>query len=41
MPKPVKNFILMFLGAMLIFMVLVYIDEYENLVAPFVKRFIR
>lgn len=38
MPKPLKNFILMVLASLAIFMLLSYIDEYENLVAPLFRK---
>lgn len=38
MPKPLKNFILMFIASLATFMLLSYVDEYENLVAPFFRK---
>lgn len=36
-PGPLKNFILMMITSLLIFMLLSYVDEYENLIAPFFR----
>lgn len=35
LPGPLKNFILMVIASLVIYLLLSYIDEYENLVAPF------
>lgn len=37
MPRPLRNFILMLLASLAIFMLLSYIDEYESLIAPFFR----
>lgn len=34
----IKRFISMFLASLAIFMVLAYVDEYQNLIAPFLKK---
>lgn len=35
LPRPLRNLILMVISSLVIFLLLSYIDEYDNLVAPF------
>lgn len=37
MPRPLRNFILMVIASLIIFLLLSYIDEYENLIVPLLR----